>query len=439
MAMEVRADIAFFPQSDTLQLGFDTADPTYFIAQASDGSLTRTATNGSCPYASCQINVTTGTSRIVQITNAGNLFVTNDAEPVRSKQLLGGMLGDTVLRLNFRSPNEDVDVFHLQIATWDTTGVSLDRLELYKPGEINPFANATVGDCGNEPVLTTNAANGKAIKTFCVNLQNKQLVIPTYAEMDVFVRPRMKTDVDGAISNESLLFWVPSRAGSIKARGVTSANQLADNDDDNIGEGEVFIGVNQPTTGVHIIGNQNRSVLSKIILIYNAITFANPPVIASQNQEIGRYRIGTTNHNNVKNGINKPVITDLLFSVTSSNMVFDASTFSIAASLDYTNRKSCSVVGGGGVGETLVECRGLSFTVDPTLDLSLQVNITGGNSTSWIQSSLTNFTNVASAFGAGQGQGRIRWEDKDTFATAFFWVDQSEPAAISPRFRYTQQ
>ncbi len=439
MAMEVRADIAFSPQNDTLQLGFDTSDPTYFIAQASDGSLTRTATNGSCPHTFCQINVTTGQSRTVRINNAGNLFVTRDPEPVRSKQLLGGMLGDTVLRLNFRSPNEDVEVFHLQIATWDTTGVSLDRLELYKPGEINPFAIATVGACGSEPVLTVNPGNGRSIRTFCANMNAKELVVPTYAEMDVFVRPRLKTDVDGAISNESLTFWVPSRGGAVKARGVTSANQLSDNDNDNIGEGEVFIGVDQPTSGVHIIGNQNRSVLSKIILIYNAITFANPQIIAYENQEIGRYRIGTTNHNNVKNGVNKPVITDLLFSVMSSNIAFDPSTFRIAASSDYTNRKNCSVVGGGGAGETLVECRGLSFTVDPTLDVSLQVTVTGGNGSSWIRSSLTNFTNVATAFGAGADQGRIRWEDKDAAATAFFWVDQAEPSANSPTYRYLQQ
>ncbi len=439
MAMEVRADIAFSPQSDRLQLGFDTADPTYFIAQASDGSLTRTATNGNCPHEFCQINVTTATSRTVQITNAGNLFVTKDAEPVRSKQLLGGMLGDTVMRLNFRSPNEDVDVFHLQIATWDTTGVSLDRLELYKPGETSPFAIATVGDCGSESVLTTNPANGRSIRTFCANMSNRQLIVPTYAEMDVFVRPRLKTDESGAISGEALTFWVPSRAGAVKARGVTSTNQLTDNDNDNLGEGEVFIGVNTPASGVHIVGNENRSVLSKIILIYNAITFPYPEVIAYEFQEIGRYRIGTTNHNNTKNGVNKPVITDLLFSVTSSNIAFDPSTFRIAASSNYADRKNCSVVAGGGAGETLVECRGLSFTVDPTLDVSLQVSITGGNSSSWIRSSLTNFTNVATSFGPGAGQGRIRWEDKDTASTAFFWVDQTEPSASSPTYRYIQQ
>ncbi len=439
MAMEVRADIAFSPQTDRLQLGFDTADPTYFIAQASDGSLTRTATNGSCPYTSCQINVTTGTSRTVQITNAGNLFVTKDPEPVRSKQLLGGMLGDTVLRLNFRSPNEDVDVFHVQLATWDTTGVSVDRLELYKPGEITPFATATAGGCGSESVLTVNPANGKAIKTFCANMSARELVIPTYAEMDVFVRPRLKTDVDGAISNESLTFWVPSRAGAVKARGVTSSNQLTDNDGDTLGEGEVFIGVNQPGTGVHITGNQNRSVLSKIILIYNAVTFPNPQIMAYEFQEIGRYRIGTTNHNNTKNGMNKPVITDLLFSVTSSNVGFDPSTFRIAASSNYTERKNCSVVSGGAAGETLVECRGLSFTVDPTLDVSLQVTVTSGNGSSWLKSSLTNFTNVATSFGAGADQGRIRWEDKDTSSTAFFWVDQVDASASSPTYRFIQQ
>ncbi len=436
MAMEVHADVASTVVSTQLQLGFDTNGVNdYVMAAAADGYIGKVATNGGCPGGACHIFVTTAPTKSWYIANQGNLYITKDAELVRSHQYLAGVLGDTALRLNFRSPNEEIDVYQLQISTWDSTASGVERLELYKLGEVTPFAMATVAACGNEPVLTVNPTNAKSIRTFCANMQAKELVIPTYQEIDVLVKPLLKTDTDGALSGESMTFWLPNRSGTVKARGVGSTNTLTPNDGDTIGEGEVFVGTNTATVGTNVVGNPNQSVLSKIILIFNAAS--NPGrVMVGPGQEIGRFRVGTTNNTNVKNGLNKPVVTDVIFAVASANMTMDTATFTISSSADFLAKKPCSVVPGGAAGEVLVECRNLSYEANPTLDISLQVDLTSiGLSNAWIQSSLKNFADINNLqFGPNPGQSRLKWLDSDAFTKDFLWVEAIEPIVYSTKF-----
>lgn len=441
MAFEVQADIAQNPVSNRLQIMFDTATPDYLNGEATDGALTKVGTNGICPAGNgaCQISVVTAPSKLWTISSAGNLFITKDTEATPSHQLLAGTLADSVLRLTLRSTNEDIEVNKLQISTWDSTAVSVDQLELYRPWELAPFAIATTAACGSDPVPTINQTNGKNIRTFCAVMTNRELVAVSFEERDVIVRPLLNTDEDGAISGESLIFWLP-QTGAVKARGLTSTNILSDNDGDAAGEGEVFVGTAIPASGMNIVGNANQVALGKITSITNA--GSNPGlVIAYPNQEIGRYRFTAAANNNTRNGLNRPVITDIIFSVKMANLTIDPATFRIAASLNYTVRQNCNVVEGGEPDETLVECRNLFYKADPYIDLSLQVDVTGGAPTgAWIQSSLKNFSNVNNiVFGPYPGQTRLRWLDTDSSSTEFLWAESVDPVIYSTKYNKISQ
>lgn len=89
---------------------------------------------------------------------AGDLFVTMDSSPVRSRHLLGGVLSETVFRLHFRAEGERIDVTDLQLTSRGSNASSIDRLELYTDGSTTPFATATAGGCGSDLVPTVDNA-----------------------------------------------------------------------------------------------------------------------------------------------------------------------------------------------------------------------------------------------------------------------------------------
>jgi hypothetical protein len=102
---EVHADVPASLTSDSLQLMFDTA-PGYIKAEeAKDGSS----------MASSNIFLFSTPSTIWKFVSQGSLFVTRDTNP-RSRQLLGGALGDEIFRLQFRAQIEDIDVTNLQLS-----------------------------------------------------------------------------------------------------------------------------------------------------------------------------------------------------------------------------------------------------------------------------------------------------------------------------------
>ncbi|MEK7218985.1 MAG: NBR1-Ig-like domain-containing protein, partial [Patescibacteria group bacterium] len=127
----------------------------------------------------------------------GNLFVTKDTTPVRPRQLLGGTLGDTILRLNFRAEHEPVDVTNLQITNSGSTASAVERLELFQAGQTSSFGIATTSGCGTDDVPEEGT-------TFCASMQSQQLLIPRGGEVTVLVKPRLKNDEAGAVSGQHI-------------------------------------------------------------------------------------------------------------------------------------------------------------------------------------------------------------------------------------------
>ncbi|MBI2523900.1 S-layer homology domain-containing protein, partial [Candidatus Peregrinibacteria bacterium] len=129
VVFEVHGDIAASLTNNDFLLKFatGTADQASYleVEEADDGStLSGIKTNGTCQTdtdttaeTNCSVVVTTARSTLWALVNQGNLFVSKDTTPVRNRQLLGGTLGDAILRMQFRAENEDVDVTDLQLTS----------------------------------------------------------------------------------------------------------------------------------------------------------------------------------------------------------------------------------------------------------------------------------------------------------------------------------
>ncbi len=433
VVVEVTADIASSPIDSNLGI-VPLPDP--ITAETQDGSpLSGVSFNNSCSVALCQIAIHTTTPNQYTIAKQGDLFVSRDLQP-RSRQLLGGALGDEILRLQFRANNEDIDVTTLRFNSSGSLSTSIDRLELYKLGDVTPFAVATSGACG--------ALGG----SFCAQMQGQQLVVPEGQVKIVTVRPRLKSDVNGAVSNEFIRIMIhPQVPSAITARGVFSSSDLISNDNDGVPEGEVFIGTDIAELNKVMVGSSNYTVLSKIVSIENANPDADGTNIPTGIAPAGQFRFTTAANTNSANGLNRVTITDVIFRVTAPNVQFNANGFKVFNRADATAKTSCSVLDYvPGSSSFLVACWDIaSGGVDTrinsgnSLSLALQVDVTNPKVSNFQQSalqvSIDSFSNPALQ-GMASNLSHIRWVDSDVSASQqFWWVEHGDTVVKSTSYQ----
>ncbi len=486
IVFEVHSDIAATLTTTTLQLAFSTADSDYVQAEQVDRgtSLTGIKTNTSCNNgSSCDIVVTTVASTYFSLVAQGNLYVTKDNTPLRNRQLLGGTLGDAILRLNFRGEFEAIDVTDLQFSSSGSLASSVDRLELFKEGATTPFASATVGGCGSDDVLHSNPPGSTTTtQAFCAKMQSRQLIVPKGSDAKVIIQPRMKTDENGATAGQNLNIFLSRQAvsnnangsGAVRARGDQSSNNLTANDGDSVVEGEVYIGCsadclatggfNALTVSLNPLGNLNVSVLSKILTIANANPDANGTNVPTGVSDIGQFKFSTASHGNSKNGLNKVILSGAVFNVNATNIAMDTATFRFYNKANSTITKTCATQSTAGVlivgsasGSFVVYCEALrASSVNTTIDQGtdstfvLQANITNSKvsstSTSTLQVSLQQFDNIGrTAFGPGAGAttSHLEWVDNDsgtlgtgtTTHASFLWVEYPETTIKSTSYQ----
>lgn len=481
VVFEVHSDISASLTTNDLLVQFSTGDTFVEVETVDRGSsLSGIRVNGSLigGATSNDITVTTVTSIGWILVSQGDLFVSLDTTSVRSRQLLGGTLGDTIFRLNFHAENEDIDVTDIQLNTSGAVAPSLDRLELYKEGATTAFGSATIGGCGADRTRSVNNGHSNnPTRAFCIKMQNRSLVIPKGADLKVLVKPLIKTDVDGAVSGSGVQLYVvrdpaadnSTGSGAIRARGDQSSNTLVLNDGDGSGEGEVFIGTKTAAANAVIIGSRNFTTLSQIKTIANASLDTNGTAIPNgPGSAIGKFKISAASHGNSKNGLNKVVLSGVIFNVNATNVALDASTNSTSPGLTSTNTfkiynanntavtRSCVAVSSG-TGNTLttaysasgsfvVRCDALADTarnaVNVTIDAGtdqtfvLQANVLNtkinANSTSTLQVSLVNFdSRTLTVFGPASTSSHFDWIDSDnstigtgsTTSSRFLWVE----------------
>jgi hypothetical protein len=469
---EVHSDIATNLTNNRLQLAFDTGSTigSYIEAeQVLNGSnlsgIRTIAPNGTSTCSdssgSCDITVNIQFSKVWNLVSQGDLFVSRDQQP-RSRQLLGGALGDEVLRLQFRAQNEDIDVTNLQFNSSGSNANAVDRLELYKLGATTPFATATAGGCGADDVYKDAAG---MVSTFCASMQSQQLVVKDGQNQIVSIRPRLKSDEQGATSKQVLGFWLTKQAvsnnvtgsGAVRARGLQSSNNLIANDGNSTNNGEIFIGRDSvASTNLDIQGPLNNSVLAKITSIANANPDADNTNVPTGVSPFGQFTFTAATNTNTLNGLNKATLSGVIFNVnaTNVNLAASAGSFRFYRASDSSNKVNCTAYSSTGVANTnvasgsfLVECKGLKGSAVDTripsgtsVTFVLEGNITNskvGTSTSGLQASLQNFTTMSNtAFGVDtNANSHIDWLDEDTISTSFKWIEYGDTTIKSTSYK----
>ncbi len=462
VVFEVHGDVAAALVEGGLQLKFDDADNNAVMAEVlADGTtLSGIRLNGGvCPADTCDIDLGTTDSTRWILVDHGDLYVTKDSTPLRPRQILAGALSDPLLRLRFHADMEDIDVTDLQISTLDSSPVSVDVLELFHDGETTAFA--TAGNCGSAQVPTEN--DGQPIRTFCAVMNSQQLIVPKGGDANVLVRARVKSDAEGGESFDSFTLFVHERAladestgeGAVHARGRISAENLTANDGDTTAEGEIFLGVSAPMANQRIIGEENIVIGAKTSSISNALgaTGTVPSGIAN----IGGFNFNAFSNTNTKYGLNRVVMTDLIFTVNASNVAMDASGFKIYNMNDSSIAIDCAPyttkgeeIIGTASGTFLLECVNLDeegadveIPSGEMLTLYLQANITNANTAaasggaSILQVSLTNFTDsTKDETGVLPGESHVMWADMDeSQASFFYWIEYPDTTVSSITLR----
>lgn len=348
------------------------------------------------------------------------LTVRKDTTPLRNRQVLGGSRSEPVLRATLFADGEDIDVTTLNF-TVDGDDRSIDRLELYLDGEANAFAFATRGGCA-----------GNAF-TFCASMESQQLIVPEGGDVDVLVRPRLKSDYQGGVSGDRFAVQLLSE-NSVAARGVRSANAL----------GLERINFD----GGSILGLLNDVVMAKIVSITNANPDANGTNVPVGITPMGQFKFTAAAHTNASDGINDVVISRLRFSVNATNVALDAASLKLYNKANPTARMNCQAYYSSGEAFTSqyisgvfeARCEGIDdqnirSAIDSGSDETfvLEADIVDPNiasasgGTSTLQVSLTNFSNLEST--------NITWFDKDASTdTLFKWIEYPETTVRSTSY-----
>lgn len=447
---EVHADVAASLSTPaSVQLKFATAQVDYVKAErvTNGDDFVGIKTDGVCAT-TCTITVNTVPSTSWNFVSQGDLFITKSATPQRNLQLLGGALGDSILNLNFRAQNEPVDVTFLTIVTGGDVSMSVDRYEFYKTGESIPFASATRAGCGS---------GGQGNNVFCVSMQSRQLVVPDGQTVSVFVKPRIRTDVDGAVSGHVVDPQILDLTGvdDVTARGDASSNNLLTNDNDALAEGEVFLGVSSPAANAPIIGKVNSVVLAKISNISNANPDANGTSVPTGiGRGFAQFKFSTLANANSKNGLNKFALSGVILNVNATNVAMDAAAFKFYNKADSTTKVVCkpinavgTVLTGTVTGTFFVSCTGLQFSAlnadvtsgsDETfvLEGAITNSRISSTSSSVLQGSLQNFTDQA-ATSFSPATSHVQWVDKDAAFPLqnFRWIDFTETVVNSTAYQ----
>jgi hypothetical protein len=366
-----------------------------------------------------------------------NLIVTRSISPVREHQLLGGTKSDDALRLTFSAENEDVDVYQIAISDSGSGTSPLTRsveaLGLFKPGDVNPFATATVAGCSSMHAPTN---------SMCAILSNKQLVIPRWNDVDVIVKPIMKTDEQGAMSNDSVqlaLFGYSAVRGtvSVAARGVQTNTVLQQNTQTQpLTDGVIYVGTRQKTSrDADIVGPHHTVVLSKVSSITNASPDPNGSAIPVGVWPIGQFTFMASPNDNTKNGLNKPVLDKLVFDINATNVEMDPTAYYFYNKRAPSLKSRCSsVLDDTTPTKVRIACTGLTNTGGV-------MEIPSGGMATFVLEGLVVNPKIANTFSSLQislkpSDGTaVRWFDTDAATSQLFkWFDYPESVVNSTSY-----
>ncbi len=491
VVFEVHADISASLASNDLALKFNvttasSSDDYIAAEQAVNGSsLSGIKTDGGGCSSNCEIVVTgaagadstgLGTvpgSQIVKnwvLASQGNLYARLDDSPLRNRQLLAGDLGEPILRLRLRAENEDINVTDLQLnSSGATLATTIDALDLYMDGATTPFGSATIVGCGSDDVRASDP-QGATSTTFCANMESNQLVVQKGVEKVVVVRPRLKNDINGAVSGTKIQLFISPESnvnnatgsGAVRGRGLQSSNDLSGNDTNAVAAGEVFIGVNSAAANsLSILGKKNISVLAKIDSITNANPSANGTAVPTGVTPFGQFKFTAMPNTNSLNGANKFALSGAVFNVNASNVTMDATLFKFYNKADQNQKVTCTAYTGTAThsvvssGSFVVRCPILATGTsvvntivnsgdNATFVLEGSViNPKVANTNSTLLASIQNFSDIArttflpAATAVTSVHSSIAWVDFDTTLTSgtqLKWIEYPDTVVNSTSY-----
>ncbi len=491
VVFEVHADISASLVNNDLAIKFNVTTPTttddyVAVEQAVNGSsLSGIRTDSAGCSSNCEIVVTgasgavsTGLTAITgpqviknwTLASQGNLYARLDDSPLRNRQLLAGDLGESILRLRMRAENEDINVTDLQInSSGATLANTIDALDLYMDGATTPFASATIVGCGSDDVRASDP-QGAASTTFCANMESNQLVVQKGVEKVIVVRPRLKNDINGAVSGTLVqLFIGPENAlnnatgsGAIRARGLQSSNDLTGNNGTGAADGEIFIGTNtNAANALTIVGKKNVTVRAKIDSITNANPSANGTAVPTGVTPFGQFKFTAMANTNSLNGANKFALSGAVFNVNASNVTMDATLFKFYNKADQNQKVACTAYTGTAThvavssGSFVVRCPILatgSSTVNTIINSGDNatfvlegsvINPKVANTNSTLLASIQNFSDISrttflpAATAVTSVHSSISWVDFDTAVTAgskFSWIEYPDTVVNSTSY-----
>lgn len=323
---QVCADIASSLTSDTLQLRFATAFDQAIQAEAvSTGSpLSGLDVNGSSP--GDQIHLSIGAdSVLVHLHSQGNLFVTPAVGTFGFQYVQLGTLDKPIAAFDLRAEGEDVS---LTTFTLFVPGhpASIDRLELYDaPDAVTPFATA----------VKTSGSPFAGYDMYTATLTVGSFVVEDGATEAIYVRPRLRSDVDGGVTNEPISVDLLGAVGtSVTAVGMESSNQLQVNDEDSIAEGEVFIGVDTAGANQNVNGNPSTTVGAEPVAFQSIDPNADGTSIPVGVSRILSVRITAAANVNTQDGLDKVLADRLTSTVFTQNVSIDTTSFRLYNLID---------------------------------------------------------------------------------------------------------
>src|SRR3990167_8981114 len=185
-------------------------------------------------------------------------------------------------------------------------------------------------------------------------MESRQLLVKQGQNLSVIIRPRLKSDIGGAISNQVISFFFDHTAisneakgsGAVRARGMQSNNNLDANSGDSTAAGEIFIGRSSANaTNLDITGQKNAVVLAKVTTITNANPDPDNTNVPTGISPFGQFKFTAASNSNTLNGLNKAVLSGVIFTVNASNVDIDGGTFKLYNKSDSSTKATCSILG----------------------------------------------------------------------------------------------
>jgi len=418
--VELKADLTSTASSTSLSVGFDTSDPQYVLAVgAVDGrELTGITTDADeCDESMCWIAVyTLDSTGTISIIDRGNLYVTADSVPVKSRQVRAGELSPVLLRIKFRSDGEDIEIRDMAIAGGNDY---IDYLDLFEEGSSTQFARARALTC-----------DSPAAGVLC---SKPNLIVKSGEEKSILVKAFIRSDSPDEVSGNSFALYLTTGTSpepAVEARGKSSNETLDQNDGDQNAEGEIFIGTSSVGANATVTGPTHDMVASNIISITNAHDDANGMSVPLGNVVIGAFNFSASEKNSITS--NPVHIKNIQFSVNATNVQVDSNSFEVINTNNSDDALTCSA--SDNTGDITVTCSNIdSSSVASTVNqgsnimLGLKVNVTDsqvGNGSSTLQVSLRNL-------GSRSQTGTVEWDDDQT---TFDWVDVEDNRVESTRY-----